>query len=243
LVGQGLREVADRWFLVKKEERRVESEIGRQHVTAAHSSQENIVQLLKRRGGGLSVKQLCSLLKLSPMAVRRQLSALEAKGLIFSITEKGRMGRPALLYYLTEDGHESFPKDYATLANDLLVSVRARDGKDKIRKLLEHRNRTLLDQAQEKLTGKTLGSRVQAAARFLTQQGYMATWETSSSKCYLIKLMNCAVEKVARKFPQLCLCEEEFLSQLLDAPVTRRDHILRQDQFCSYLVKDNGQSD
>jgi predicted ArsR family transcriptional regulator len=211
-------------------------------VTAAASSQDNIVHLLKQCGGGLSVNDLCSQLQLSPMAVRRQLSALEGKGLIFSITEKGRMGRPALLYYLTEEGHESFPKDYARLTNDLLVSVRARDGKDKIRKLLEHRNRSLLDQARQKLAGKTLGSRVQAATSFLTQQGYMATWETIDSKGYLIKLMNCAVEKVARKFPQLCLCEEEFLSELLDAPVTRRDHILRQEQFCSYLVEDKGES-
>jgi predicted ArsR family transcriptional regulator len=67
-----------------------------QEVTfSGHSSQDNILQLLKRGGGGLSVKELCSKLELSSMAVRRQLSVLEGKGLIFSMAEKGRMGRPA----------------------------------------------------------------------------------------------------------------------------------------------------
>ena len=173
------------------------------------------------------------------MAVRRHLSVLQGKDLIFAKTEKGRMGRPALLYYLTEKGHESFPNEYAAFANDLLLSIRARDGKEKIRKLLEHRNERLLEEEKKRLVGKTLGARVQAASRLLTDQGYMATWETIDSNQFLIKLMNCSVEKVARKFPQLCLCEEELLSQLLDAQVIRKDHILRQQQFCSYLVEGN----
>lgn len=203
------------------------------------SSQERILQRLKQHGGGLSVKELCHQLELSSMAVRRQLSVLQGQGLIFSQTDKGRTGRPALLYYLTEAGHASFPNEYATLANDLLLSVRDRDGKDKIRKLLDHRNEKLFERVKKKQVGKTLGARVQAAANFLTEQGYMATWEAVDSNRYLIKLMNCAVEKVARKFPQLCLCEEEFLARLLDASVTRKDYILRQEHFCSYLVEDN----
>jgi len=213
---------------------------GREEVTfIEHSSRERILHRLKECGGGLSVQQLCDMLEVSPMAVRRQITSLQAGGLIFSQAVKGQMGRPALCYYLTQKGHESFPNEYAALANDLLICVRSRDGKDKIRKLLQHRNQRLLEKARKRLAGKTLGARVQAASRFLTEQGYMATWESVGSKSYRIKLMNCAVEKVARKFPQLCLCEEELLSQLLFAVVTRQDHILRQQHFCSYLVEEN----
>jgi predicted ArsR family transcriptional regulator len=121
------------------------------------------------------------------------------------------------------------------------VSIRAREGKEKIRELLEYRNQRLLERARKKLVGKTLGARVQAASRFLTEQGFMATWEPMGQNHYLIKLMNCTVEKVARRFPQLCLCEEEFLSQLLNAPVSRQNHILRQEQFCSYVVEGTSQ--
>ena len=49
--------------------------------------------------------------------------------------------------------------------------------------------------------------------------------------------MNCPVAQVAKKFPHVCIYEEEFLSELLQAKVTRRHHLLQKDHFCSYLVE------
>ena len=46
------------------------------------------------------------------MAVRRQLTLLEGRDLIFSETEKQKIGRPAHRYYLPDKGHEEFERDY-----------------------------------------------------------------------------------------------------------------------------------
>jgi len=65
----------------------------------------------------------------------------------------------------------------------------------------------------------------------------MATWEKVGPQSYLIKEMNCPVSRVARRFPQLCIYEESLLAELLQVRVSRQHHILRKEQYCSYLVE------
>lgn len=196
-----------------------------------------VMNVLKQTGGGLSVKHLCQRLDLSSMAVRRQLSVLEGRRLVSSRRVKQKTGRPTQLYYLTEEGHEEFPRDYSSLSIELLSSSRDLLGKTHLNDLFARRKDELLSQARKRVLGKTLEARVHEVAQLLTEHGYMASWEKLDDGRYLIREMNCALARVARKFPQVCIFEEHFLRELLDASVKRRHHILQKDQFCSYLVE------
>ncbi len=171
------------------------------------------------------------------MAVRRQLSLLEGRDLVFAMKTKKKTGRPEYRYYLTEKGHEGFPRDYASLAVELLVQLRADDGKNRVTRLFEDRRKDLVERCRGRVVGKTLEARVHEVSRLLSEDGYMATWEKLGPNQYLIKEMNCAVAQIARKFPQICISEEAFLAELLQARVTRKHHILQKDHFCSYLVE------
>ncbi|MCZ6484292.1 MAG: HTH domain-containing protein [Acidobacteria bacterium] len=201
------------------------------------SASDRVLGLLKQAETGLSVKELCQRLHLSSMAVRRQLTLLEVSDLLFSEKEKQKIGRPAFRYYLTEKGHEQFERDYANLVVDLLVSLRSMDGKTKISQIFEKRKTACVEKAQPKVLGRTLEARVHEVTRLLTEDGYMARWEKLGPKKFLIKEMNCPVAQVAKKFPHVCIYEEKFLSELLQAKVTRRHHLLQKDHFCSYLVE------
>ncbi len=201
------------------------------------SATGRVLAVLKESGGGLSVKGLCEKLDLSSMAVRRQLFILEGQGLVQSKLEKNRTGRPSNAYYLTDKGHEQFQREYSDLAVELLLSTRKLCGKVQINAILAHRNQELLKEARGKVLGRTLEARVHEVAQLLSQGGYMATWEKLGPGRYLIKEMNCAVALVARRFPQICIFEESFLAELLQAKVSRRHHILQKDHFCSYLVE------
>jgi len=171
------------------------------------------------------------------MAVRRQLTLLEGDGLIFSEKERKEIGRPAKRYYLTDQGHEYFERDYANLAIDLLATLRSLDGKRKVNQVFERRMHEDLKTARKRVLGKTLEARVHDATKWFTEKGYRARWEKIATDKYLIKFMNCAVLQVAKKFPKVCVCEEDFLSELLQAKVTRRHYILKSGQFCSYLIE------
>ncbi len=198
---------------------------------------KKVLALLKQSGGGLSVKDLCEKLDLSSMAVRRQLILLEGKNLVSSHKNKQKVGRPTNSYFLTDQGHEEFHRDYANLAVDLLVSLRSLDGKEKLNEVFETRKQEYLQRYRQKILGKTLEARVHQMTQLLTQDGYMASWERLAPNKYLIKEMNCSVAQVAERFPHLRIYEEELLSELLQAKVTRKHHLLHKDHFCSYLVE------
>ncbi len=203
---------------------------------SAGSTYQRILEILKKSGGGNTVKSLCAELELSSMAVRRQLALLEGRNLIFAKKSKRKTGRPEFRYFLTEAGHEAFRREYAEAAIELLVQLRAEDGRDRINHLFEGRKDAWVARCRDRVSGKTLEVRVHEVARLLSEDGYMATWERLGPDSYLIKEMNCPVARIARKFPQTCVYEQDFLAELLRAKVTRKHHILQKDQFCSYLI-------
>ncbi len=202
------------------------------------STSRRILELLKQTRGGLCVPEICDNLGLSSMAVRRHLASLEAKRFVYSHQKKKRIGRPAHQYDLTDKGHDCFERDYANLVIELLESLRSLEGRGKVHDVFERRKQEQLERCRDRISGKSLESRVYQTSQLLTENGYMATWEKVGPQRYLIKLMNCAVAQVARKFPHVCIYEEELLSGLLQAKVTRQEHILQKDHFCSYVVED-----
>ncbi len=206
-------------------------------LNARSSASRELLELLKETGRGIVVKELCEKLQLTSMAVRRQLTLLEVDGLIFSENERRKVGRPAQRYYLTDQGHEYFERDYANLAIELLATLRSLDGKRKVNQVFERRMHEDLKTARKRVLSKTLEARVHDATKWFTEKGYRARWEKIATDKFLIKFMNCAVLQVAKKFPQICVCEEDFLSELLQAKVTRRHYILKSGHFCSYLVE------
>ena len=199
---------------------------------------QRILSLLKRAGGGLEVKELCRELDLTHMAVRRQLSLLERRGLTFRKEQKREIGRPAGQYFLTEKGHASFPQDYANLANRLLVAVRTLKGKATVAQIFQHLKADDLQKSRSRISAKTLGAKVHQVCQLLAEKGFMPEWEKIEDDKYLIKLMNCPILGVAKKFPQACVCEQEFLGEVLAANVSRKHYVLQKDQFCSYLIKE-----
>jgi len=206
-------------------------------LNARSSASQELLELLKETGRAIAVKELCEKLQLSSMAVRRQLTLLEGDGLIFSEKERKEIGRPAKRYFLTDQGHEYFERDYANLAIELLATLRSLDGKRKVNQVFERRMHEDLKTARKRVLSKTLEARVHDATKWFTEKGYRARWEKIATDKFLIKFMNCAVLQVAKKFPQICVCEEDFLSELLQAKVTRRHYILKSGHFCSYLVE------
>ncbi len=74
-------------------------------------TRQDILDHLRRHGSG-SVKELGQLLGLTSTGIRQHLTILERDGLIEAREERGRVGRPALVYTLTPQGDSLYPKKY-----------------------------------------------------------------------------------------------------------------------------------
>src|SRR5512132_3038172 len=88
------------------------------------STRQQILEYLQRHGRG-TVKELGALLGLTSTGIRQHLTVLERDGLVSAHEERGRVGRPTLVYSLTEEAGARFPKPYDLLAGVLLEEIRS----------------------------------------------------------------------------------------------------------------------
>ncbi len=201
-------------------------------------SSRQIVYLLRKSEDGMTVDELCRSLGVTAMAVHRPIAALESQGMVRSeFVRQPKRGRPVRVFKLTESADDMFPKSYGRLLMDFLQELGARDGMRRIRKLFEARFKTDLQSNRNRMKGKNLSARVQILSQILNENDYMTEQERVNKKQFVIKLLNCPISKVAKEYPDACSCEQNFLSELLDAKVTRDHHILNGQNYCSYVIR------
>jgi predicted ArsR family transcriptional regulator len=200
------------------------------------ASQQEILRLL-RREGELTVEELSRHMGISKVAVRQHLEILEADGLLSTRSERRPVGRPRRLYRLSEAADDLFPKSYSVLAEMILEHLQDSGGPARVAEFFESRRRRLEREVLPMLAGQGLEGRVRALAQFQDQAGYMAECEALPEGGFVIREHNCAICKVARRFPQACQKELEMFQSLLDADVERQQHMAAGDAMCSYLVR------
>src|SRR2546425_9737137 len=93
------------------------------------STKEHILVHLKRTGGS-TVGGVATEFGLARMTVRQHLAGLERDGLVDSREERGRTGRPHLIFSLSDGGEERFPRRYDRLADLALREVAFLDAEE-----------------------------------------------------------------------------------------------------------------
>ncbi len=200
------------------------------------STRRQIVDLIKTNGG-MTAKQVSKQLGISAMGVRRHLTALERDGMLAVRMVRQKMGRPTFVYTLTDQAQDLFPKTYHTLATQLLDAARETAGEGGIDTLFSARMEQLLRQYRVRMEGKNLAERVAELSKIQEEAGYMATW-TPTEGGFILREQNCAIFRVACHFQQACHYEIELFQRLLDADITRLQHQVVGEPYCTYFVRE-----
>ena len=87
------------------------------------STKDRILQTLLRKPK-ITINDIAVAVEINPISVRHHLSNLEKEGLIAAEEERHGVGRPRLIYSLTEDGMERFPTKYLRLTTRLLSQMK-----------------------------------------------------------------------------------------------------------------------
>lgn len=193
--------------------------------------------LALKQSGRLTAAELAEQLGITSMGVRRHLTMLERDRLVrYELVQRGK-GRPSYVYRLSSEGENLFPKNYATLAKELLGYLAADDDQQVIQ-LFDQRAQRRIRQAQARVGGRSLAERVSGLAEILTDEGYLAEWEQLDAGTFILREHNCAVHDVAQEFRAACGSELTFLQAILpDAEVTREHHMMGGESFCAYRIR------
>lgn len=206
------------------------------------STRRVVLTLLKTRGA-LLVSEMAKSLQITEMAVRRHLNTLERDGLIRSTLVRQAVGRPSLIYELTEQADNHFPKNYQNLMLDLLheldeIDAQAATGtRSTVDTLFEGRKQKMLMKYAPRMKGKNLAERVAELAEIQNSNGYMAKVEEDASGHYVMHEHNCPITEVAHAYQQACHCELALFQELLGTDVERTDCLAKGGQRCTYRIK------
>jgi DeoR family suf operon transcriptional repressor len=192
--------------------------------------------LMLKKDQPLTAKELGGRFGLTPNALRRHLKELEAEGTVQYRREIRGVGGPVFAYSLTPSGEALFPRAYGTALTMLLEQVRAELGTDGVRSVFEQQWSADVLQAKAELSRLPLAERAQLLAELLSAKGYMAEAESTAPGEATIREHNCAIRDVAERFPEVCAAEQQFLSEMLGAPVERQMHIVSGANCCEYCV-------
>jgi predicted ArsR family transcriptional regulator len=190
-----------------------------------------------RRNGEATVRELGDLLGLTATGIRQHLTVLERDGLVTVHETRGRVGRPALVYTLTDAGQALFPSRYDDLSNLLMDEIRSIAGSKGLQSVLMRVAARSAESYEPRTRGKPLDQRVEEAARIMNERGCVAECTSNGDGEYLLKQYTCPFPNVARSNSGVCALEVEFVRRLTGGDARLVQSLLRGDRCCTYRVR------
>ena len=189
--------------------------------------------------GPMSVDQLGEILEVMPVTVRAHVNVLERDRLLKGSEHRtGRAGRPSILYSLTDEAQDHFPKDYDGLASNILDNVRKLHGDRSVIQVIERIGEEMAQANAHKIGARDMAGKVEQASRVMNQNGSLATWEKQGDK-YVLTAHNCPYLHVAEHSPEICGMEMAFLRKALSAEVTLGCSVINGAHDCKFFIKGN----
>lgn len=208
------------------------------------STKDHILSHLKCAGGA-TVDDLAGEFGLARMTVRQHLTGLERDGLVKSREERGKSGRPHMVFSLTDRGDDLFPKRYDRLADLVLqeaaqltaAEIEGLDEDGRKRLLLQKMVERVYAEHEEKLRDKTLPERVKLVADILREEGGLADW-TRDGEAFEIVDYNCVYRRVADSHPGVCDWHVSLLGRLLGQKVECSQFMSQGADSCRFVVRE-----
>jgi predicted ArsR family transcriptional regulator len=194
-----------------------------------------ILRLLQQQGA-LSIKDIETVLGVTTTAVRQQMTALQAEGLITATTVREKRGRPHSIYSLSEKGHTLFARGYEDLASVLLEEILALAQPESTRQLLQRVSTRLGAQYAEEIHGAALTERLQEFVALLEKRGIWITI-AEEQDAFVLTEYGCPYYGLAREHREVCVMEIEAIEQALGSQVTLCQSQLDGHHGCQFQVK------
>jgi len=194
-----------------------------------------ILRLLQEHGA-LSIKEIEMALGVTTTAVRQQLMALLAEGVVATETVREKRGRPHAVYSLSDKGQALFARGYEDLALSLLEEVLQLAEPVSGQQLLQRISARLGAQYAAHMQGAVLPERLQELVGFLEQRGIMSKIE-EEDEIFILTEYGCPYYGLAREHREVCSMEIEAMEQALGATVSLCQSQLDGHHGCQFQVK------
>jgi predicted ArsR family transcriptional regulator len=201
------------------------------------STRDRILQTLLSHPRA-TINELAEAVNINAISVRHHLSNLQAENLVISEEERHGVGRPRLVYYLTEKGVEQFPSRYYTLTNRLLEQLKETLPQSTLDAIFTRMGNLLIEEHLEDIEPLDTEGRLDFLKKILESEGHMIEWEKSENG-YNIYENTCPYYHISQSHPEVCSLDQTLLSTILETPVEKISCIHQGDAKCTYTTETN----
>jgi predicted ArsR family transcriptional regulator len=199
------------------------------------STRDRIMQTLLRQPR-TTIIELAVAVGINPISVRHHLTNLQVEGLVSTEEERHGVGRPRLVYFLTETGAEHFPTRYLRLTTRLLAQMKESMPAPVVAKLFSEMADGLAEEYASQMKGLNMEERLDLAKTLLTEEGFNIEWEKTGGQ-YQIHEITCPYLQIGMSHPEVCTVDQTLISRMLAVPAEKVQCVLQGDAHCTYIVQ------
>ena len=199
------------------------------------STKDRILQTLLRHPK-ITINQLAEAVEINPISVRHHLTNLQMEGLIEAEEVRHGVGRPRLVYSLTQDGMERFPTKYLRLTTRLLTQMKETMPAPMVSQLFNQIAEDLAKEYSSQIQGLSMEERLEFLKELLAQEGFTVEWEKKGSE-YQIHEISCPYYQLGVAHPEVCTMDQTLISKMLALPANKVQCILNGGSHCTYVVQ------
>ncbi|HMN11253.1 MAG TPA: winged helix-turn-helix transcriptional regulator [Bellilinea sp.] len=183
----------------------------------------------------ITVNEIADQVGINAISVRHHLNSLLADGLISSSEVIHGVGRPRLVFRLTDKGAERFPTRYLQLTNRLLNQIKTKLPKEVVKEFFADMASDLASKVKLQDPKMTLEEKLDIMQSTLENEGFSSEWEKSGDD-YVIQERGCPYFQIGMEHPEVCHVDSTFIASILDLPIEKTSCMLTGDSFCRYVV-------
>jgi DeoR family suf operon transcriptional repressor len=205
------------------------------NASGTEPTKERIFQTLKSQGQ-MTVSELASAVKITPIAVRHHLTSLQAEGMIEVREERHGVGRPRQIYKLTPIALDRNTSRYFHFTTLLLDQLKVHLPPEVVDNLLSEVASSMAGEWKTELDLLPLPRRLERLVELLTGEGFVARVEKTGSEQYCLTELACPYSRISLSHPEICALDASMISRALGIPVERTSCIRTGSNACTYSI-------
>jgi len=200
------------------------------------STRQEILEILRGEKQA-TVEDLASRLKLTPMTIRHHLNVLQAQNLVLAtqVRRSQKVGRPRLIYTLTDAADDLFPQSYGELARHLVSEIKGSMTPPEVQGIFTRIGERIAAEAPPPVAGQSFEERLDQITAFLDRQGFLFHWE-KTGEGYTLTNLNCPYRQVTKDHAEVCAMDAVLVSRLLGVEIRRTSRLREGGSSCSCLL-------
>lgn len=182
-----------------------------------------------------TINELAEAVGINGISIRHHLTALEAEDLVSSGEERHGVGRPRLIYSLTEKGIEEFPTSYLQLTRRILDNLNEKMSPAELKAMFEDIGAEIAEPYLLDLEDKPIDERIKLLKKAMTKEGFIIEYQKKDDAYILISL-SCPYYRVGLDHPVVCTLDHTLINSLIGFSVEVKSCIYDGSDRCTFIV-------